>query len=101
MEILFSFTLSLRAMKTIGSRATGLAQDFKAITGYRFTHRPANTNRPDDDFWPEVSSRHSSENPLLTNPENSPQRVLLEVFLILAGACLAVVAVVIWGPMLS
>src|SRR5476651_1911882 len=98
MEILCGFVLLLQAMKTNGLHATGLAQ---GASGYRFTGHPANTNRPDDDFWPEVSSRNPSENSLLINPANSPQRILFEVFLVLASAGLAVAAVVIWGPALS
>jgi hypothetical protein len=53
-----------------------------------------------DDFWPEVSSQYSRKHPVPVKPENSPQRVLFEVFLVLAAAGLAVAAVVIWGPAL-
>jgi len=42
-----------------------------------------------DDFWPEVCSR---EVPQTVNPANSPQRVLFEMFLPLAGVGLLVMA---------
>ncbi len=45
-----------------------------------------------DDFWPEVSTRHSREAPLTANPANSPQRVLFEMFLVLAGVAVLVLA---------
>src|ERR1019366_744308 len=33
-----------------------------------------------DDFWPEVSSRYSLENPRPMNPDNAQGRVLAEIF---------------------
>ena len=60
---------------------------------------PANRNDPSGGFWLEVSSRPL--NPVSPNRENSPQRVLFEVFLVLAAAALAVAAAIVWGPPLS
>ena len=54
-----------------------------------------------DDFWPEVSSRYSLENPRPMNPDNAQGRVLTEIFLILAGAAALVVAAALWVPTLQ
>jgi hypothetical protein len=48
------------------------------------------------EFWPEVSCRLGSAQ--LPSPENSPRRVLTELFLILAAAGAAVLAVTLFVP---
>ena len=72
---------------------------FKTTVDYGPVLSPANGNEPAGSFWPEVSSRHALQNP--ANPENSPQRILFEVFLVLAAGALAVAAAIVWGPTLS
>ena len=50
-----------------------------------------------DDFWPEVS-RQASPNDGVVDPANAAQRVLFEVFLVLAAAAGAVAAVMFFVP---
>jgi hypothetical protein len=101
MEILCSIALSLRAMTTIILQANGPAQSLNGDSGHQFTWHPANTDGVPDAFWPEVSSRPPSQGRSPINPSNSPQRVLFEVFLVLASAGLAIIAVIVWAPALS
>ena len=57
-------------------------------------------NRLDEDesysFWPEVSSGLWVKHPVPVNPENSPQRVLSEMMLIVGGAGLLVLLATIF-----
>ena len=54
-----------------------------------------------DDFWPEVSTRYSRENPTPENPENAQGRVLLEVAVILAIVGVLAAAAAFFAPALS
>lgn len=63
--------------------------------------RLENNKSPDGDFWPEVSSQYSPEELAQAASENSPGRVLLEVFLVLGIAGLTAVAAILWLPILS
>ena len=66
--------------------------------------RPArfeNSNAPADDFWPEVSSHYSPEELAQAASENSPGRVLFEVFLVLGIAGLTAIVAILWVPILS
>lgn len=63
--------------------------------------RLENNKSPDGDFWPEVSSQYSPEELAQAASENSPGRVLLEVFLVLGIAGLTAVVAILWVPILS
>ena len=66
--------------------------------------RPArleNNKAQAGDFWPEVSSQYSPEELAQAAAENSPGRVLLEVFLVLGIAGLTAVVAILWVPILS
>ena len=63
--------------------------------------RPENNKAPDGDFWPEVSSHYSPEELAQAASENSPGRVLLEVFLVLGIAGLTAIVAILWVPILS
>ena len=68
------------------------------LADWRQTRPSQVAKEPSGDFWPEASSRYSRENLPPMNPANSPQRVLFEVFLILAAAGMVVAAVTLWLP---
>jgi hypothetical protein len=46
----------------------------------------AQDNEPPDEFWPDVSMRHSQDSPVPMKSENAQGHVLTEIFLILAAA---------------
>ena len=97
MEVLCRSDLLLRAMKLtlVHMASQGLSGADADTRGW---YGKAQPDAATDDFWPEVSSQYSRKNPVPLKPENSPQRILFELFLVLAAAGLAVAAVVIWGP---
>jgi len=91
-------------MKTNGLQFPRWDDRFKPAIGHRPKMAPArippaNGNDPSGGVWLEVFSRPLK--PALPNPKNSPQRVLFEVFLVLAAAALVVAAEIVWGPALS
>jgi hypothetical protein len=57
--------------------------------------RPSDAN---DDFWPEVSTRYAREHPIPMKPENSAERVLFDIFVVLAVAASLAVAVAFLLP---
>jgi hypothetical protein len=63
-----------------------------------FARSDADVEQEAENFWPDISSRYSRERPAAMDKANAPGRVLLEVFLVLAGACSAVLAVVLFVP---
>ncbi len=71
------------------------------MQGRQCPARVENNKAQADDFWPEVSSRHSPEDLDQAAFENSPGRVLLEVFLVLGIAGLTAVVAILWIPILS
>jgi hypothetical protein len=101
MEILCGSDLSLSAMRTAGSRAMNHGRRIIAMQGEQRLARFENSNTPARDFWPEVSSRHSPDELAQAASENSPGRVLFEVFLVLGVAGLTAVVAILWLPILS
>ncbi len=78
----------------------GTARKFGIVQGGR---RPRFESRagPLAEVWPEVSSHNSQEELDRAAAENSPGRVFLEVFLVLAVAGLMAIAAAIWAPIFS
>lgn len=101
MEILCGSDLSLAAKGTAGSGAMNLGHRIVTMQSGQRPARLENNQAPAGDFWPEVSSRYSPEELAQAASENSPGRVLLEVFLVLGIAGLTAVAAILWLPILS
>jgi hypothetical protein len=99
MEILCGSVLSLTAMSAAGARSMRNSRSVDIIVGgHGGSKRAGRADEMGSDFWQEVSSRYSRENPVPMNPANKQGRVLFEIFLILAAAGALVAAVYVLLP---
>ena len=98
MEILCGFGLSLPPMKGDWLKKMSHYPVLDAETRCWSREVVEQDNEPIDAYWPEVSTRYSRENPAPIKPENAQERVLSEIFLVLAAAGVLVAVVTIWLP---
>ena len=99
MEVLCGSGLSLPAMtlKLIQMASQGLSGADADTRAWRRNSR-ARRSDASDDFWPEVSTRYAREHPVPMKPENSAERVLFEISVVLAVVASLVLAVSLLLP---
>jgi len=86
-------------MSVAGARSMRNSRSVDIISGrHGGSNRAGRADELGSGFWQEVSSRYSRENPVPMNPANKQERVLFEIFLILAAAGALVAAVYVLLP---